>query len=348
MDTKALRLDMRVRLMGALLTAVSIAGCTLDEQKAPGLTGPSGWSTSIAVTAAPDHIVQDGVSQTVVTAFVRNASGAPVAGLGINWTVEASNGSQVVLSTPFSVTNADGKATTIVTAPPAPATVPTSPVKLTISAQAQGTDATTVADGFDKFKMSVEVELVPPTGTLAPNRLPVASFTISPPVANINETVTFDASPSTDEGAICDTRCTYVWSFGPNLTTISGKVATRAFAVPGSVSVTLYVTDDRGGTSSTSRSLTVTGPVAPDANFSSLPSTPTHGVSAVLDGSASKVGTGATITQYDWDFGDGTAASSSSAAVNHTWATAGSYAVILTVTDSLGRTDSQLLVVTVQ
>jgi PKD domain-containing protein/Big-like domain-containing protein len=348
MDTKALRGDMRVRLMGALLTAVSLTGCTLNEQKAPDLTGPSGWSTSIAVTAAPDHLVQDGASQTVVTATVRNATGAPVAGLGINWTVEASNGTQVSPSTPFSVTNADGKATTIVTAPAAPATVPASPVKLTISAQAQGTDATTVADGFEKFKMSVEVELVPPAGTLAPNRLPVAAFTISPPVANINETVTFDASSTTDEGAICDTRCTYLWSFGPNLTTISGKVATRAFAVPGSVTVTLYVTDERGGTSSTSRSFTVTGPVAPNANFSVLPASPTAGVSAVLNGSLSTVGAGATITQYDWDFGDGTASSGASAAVNHTWATAGSYAVILTVTDSLGRTDNQLLVVTVQ
>ena len=123
----------------------------------------------------------------------------------------------------------------------------------------------------------------------------------------------------------------------------------RAFAVPGNVSVTLYVTDERGGTSNTTKSLTVTGPVAPNANFTVLPSSPTSGVSAVLNGSSSTVGTGATITQYDWDFGDGTPpASGSSAAVNHTWATAGSYAVILTVTDSLGRTDNQLFVVTVQ
>jgi hypothetical protein len=37
------------------------------------------------LTAAPDHLMQDGASQTVVTATVRNAQGEPVSGLGINW-----------------------------------------------------------------------------------------------------------------------------------------------------------------------------------------------------------------------------------------------------------------------
>ena len=127
-------------------------------------------------------------------------------------------------------------------------------------------------------------------------------------------------------------------------------MVTRAFAVPGSVPVTLFVTDDRGGTSSTSQKPHGRpAPWRPTRHFSVLPATPTHLVSAVLNGSGSTVGTGATITQYDWDFGDGTpTVSGSSAAVNHTWATAGSYPVILTVTDSLGRTDTQLSVVTVQ
>jgi hypothetical protein len=65
-------------------------------------------STSIAVSAAPDHLVQDGASQTVVTRGCQERVGRAGGGLGINWTVEASNGIQVTPSTPFSVTNADG------------------------------------------------------------------------------------------------------------------------------------------------------------------------------------------------------------------------------------------------
>jgi hypothetical protein len=39
----------------------------------------------MSVTGAPDHLMQDGASQAVVTATVRNAQGEPVSGLGINW-----------------------------------------------------------------------------------------------------------------------------------------------------------------------------------------------------------------------------------------------------------------------
>jgi PKD repeat protein len=54
-----------------------------------------------------------------------------------------------------------------------------------------------------------------------------------------------------------------------------------------------------------------------------------------VDGSASS-DTGSTITGYAWDFGDGSSASGATA--DHTYATAGTYTVKLTVTDALGAT----------
>jgi hypothetical protein len=341
MDMNALRGVMRVRLLGIVLTAAAMTGCTLNNQDTPELSGPSGLSLSMSVTAAPDHLMQDGSSQAVVTATVRNAQGEPVSGLGINWSVSTSDGTQLEPVTQFSVTNAQGQAQTRVTAPPAPLQVPTSPLKLRVSAQAQGTDSSVSAPGFERNKTTVEVELVPPAGTPTANRNPVASFTVSPAAVNVNQTVTFDASASTDETTICDTRCTYQWDFG-DFTTGSGMVVTHSYASPRAYTVTLTVTDTRNGVGSTSRSVTVNGPTPPVASFVVVPAAPRSGSAAVLDASGSTVGAGATITQYSWEFPQesSTPIVSSTPTLVHTFPSANSTGVpvILTVTDSLGRT----------
>lgn len=48
--------------------------------------------------------------------------------------------------------------------------------------------------------------------------------------------------------------------------------------------------------------------------------------------------TGGTIASYAWNFGDGTSASGATA--GHTYGTAGTYRIALTVTDARGRTGS--------
>ena len=347
MDSNVLRVDMRVRFVGLMLTAATLAGCTLNDQEAPDLSGPSGLSLSMSIAAAPDHLMQDGSSQAVITATARDAAGAPISGLGINWSVSSSDGSHVEPTPIFAVTNAQGQAQTRVTAPAPPAQMPSSPVKLQVSAQAQGLDASTSAPGFERNRMTVEVELVPPAGTPSINRAPVASFTIVPVVGNINQSITFDASATTDEGTFCGSACTYRWDFG-DFSTDSGMTVSHSFTLPQSYRITLTVTDARGGVDSESRTLVINGPAAPVARFNILPSSPMAGANAVLDGSNSSVGAGATISTYGWNFGDGGASSSSSPAVNHSWVAAGTYPVVLTVTDSLGRTDTQTLIVTVQ
>jgi len=142
---------------------------------------------------------------------------------------------------------------------------------------------------------------LPPAGTPIANRPPVASFTVSPAAVNIGQSVTFDASTSTDEGQICDSKCTYQWDFG-DFTTDSGKVVSHRYASPKTYTVTLTVTDARNGVGSTTRSVVVNGPTPPVASFVVLPSSPRAGSAAVLDASASTVGAGATIAQYHWEF----------------------------------------------
>ena len=352
MEINVVRGTMRVRLLGVLLTAAALTGCTLNNQDAPGLAGPSGLSLSMTVTAAPDHLMQDGSSQAVVTVTVKNAQGEAVNGLGINWSVSTSDGTQLEPVTQFSVTNAQGQAQTRVTSPPPPALVPTDPLKLRIAAQAQGLDASTPAPGIDRNRMSVEIELVPPAGTPIANRPPVASFTVSPAAVNIGQSVTFDASTRTDEGQICGSGCTFQWDFG-DFTTDTGKVTSHRYLTPKTYTVTLTVTDTRGGIGSTTKSVVVNGPTPPVASFTVIPSTPRAGVVAVLDATSSSVGAGATITQYHWEFTcDGTMVDSTTPTTNKTFPAGcvnpAGFPVILTVTDNLGRTAIKATSVTVQ
>jgi len=68
------------------------------------------------------------------------------------------------------------------------------------------------------------------------------------------------------------------------------------------------------------------------------------GETAVFDGSASQDPDGI-VTDFQWDFGDGTAASGATA--NHVYAAAGVYTATLTVTDDKGATAIDTVLVTV-
>lgn len=85
------------------------------------------------------------------------------------------------------------------------------------------------------------------------------------------------------------------------------------------------------------------GQVAPTAAFTS----DVDDLVASFDGTGSSADTGATITGYSWDFGDGTPAGTG-ATPTHTYAAAGTYSVTLTVTDSRGVTGAVTQSVTVQ
>lgn len=76
----------------------------------------------------------------------------------------------------------------------------------------------------------------------AANAAPVPSFTFSPNNPKINEPVSFDASESTDDGTIV----TYAWEFGDGTPLTNGTTAQHVFKTPGTYTVTLWVTDDKG------------------------------------------------------------------------------------------------------
>jgi serine protease len=100
------------------------------------------------------------------------------------------------------------------------------------------------------------------TPTPAPaNRSPAASFTATPTEGTVPLSVDFDASGSSDaDGRIAS----YAWTFGepPGASSTSGVNTSHTYEEAGTYTVELTVTDDDGATGSTTRTVTVEGPVA--------------------------------------------------------------------------------------
>ncbi len=164
------------------------------------------------------------------------------------------------------------------------------------------------------------------------NQPPVAQFTFAPAEPLVNQWITFDATSAYDpDGRIVS----YAWSFGDGATATGSRV-TKRYGAPGTYTVTLTVTDDRGAQGTASREVRVRAPNQPPvASFTFTPTNPNPGETVRFDASASHDPDGS-IVSYAWDFGDGN--SGSGVSVTHVYGAAGTYTVTLTVTDDLGAT----------
>lgn len=116
---------MTTRFFFVLALAAVLSGCSLGNQAAPALAGPSELALSLLITASPDHISQDGFSQSVITVMARDAAGQPQRGLSLHADLFV-NGIQAdfgTLSSRTLSTGNDGRASIAYIAPgPPPAT----------------------------------------------------------------------------------------------------------------------------------------------------------------------------------------------------------------------------------
>ncbi len=170
---------------------------------------------------------------------------------------------------------------------------------------------------------------------------PVASFTASPSSGSPPLTVTFNGSASYDpNGSIVS----YSWNFGDGGTG-SGQIVTHTYTARGVFSARLTVTDNDGKTGSAYRSIEVAGVNEPPiAEFTCSPTSGLYPLSVTFDASASRDPDGS-ISQYQWDFGDGH--TGSSRVVSHVYTGPGTFLARLTVRDNSGGTATKSRSITV-
>ena len=182
--------------------------------------------------------------------------------------------------------------------------------------------------------------------TVVEGAAPTASFTFSPTAPAVLEQVNFSADASA-VGVPGRTIASYEWQFGDG-TTGSGRNVTKAYAATGAYVVTLTVTDSAGLRATTTQTVTVSDGIT--AAFSFSPTDPNTATLVVFNASTSRPGRGAQIVSYVWNFGDSTTVTtpSTSPLTSHTFGAPGTYTVVLTVTDSAGRSATTSLPVTVQ
>jgi PKD repeat protein len=321
------------------LLMLAVAGCSLADKSAPPLAGPSTFALSVTLVATPDRIPQDGKSKTTITAFVRDVSNQPIAGLPIQWAVIASDGRTFVEpSWRTSPTDGSGQTTVEITAPAAPEALPLAPLSLTVTATPLS------ADAANSVPRQVVIGLQPPQGTLPINILPVPSFTLSPSTAVVLQRVTVDASQTRDEGLLCNDNCTYRWDFGDG-TTGTGRVTTHAYAAAGAYTITLTVTDSRGGIATRTGSVVITQQVP---TFTVSPSAAMIQQTVTVDASETRdegVLCGDACT-YEWDFGDG--ATERGRVETHAYESTGTYTITLRVTYRSGgvATTTRTIIIT--
>ncbi|EAR26059.1 hypothetical protein A20C1_09269 [marine actinobacterium PHSC20C1] len=171
-------------------------------------------------------------------------------------------------------------------------------------------------------------------GGVPVNQAPTAAFTSS--VSGL--TATFNSTASADPDGSIDSRA---WDFGDGQSSTATNPV-HSYASAGTYQVSLTVTDNQGATATVIRPVTVAAaPVnqAPTAAFTFQVTENVVGFNAST--SADPDGT---ISNYQWDFGDGDTGTGMNP--SHSYAAAGDYTVTLTVTDNQGATGAVTRAVT--
>jgi len=175
--------------------------------------------------------------------------------------------------------------------------------------------------------------------------VPVINHSQSDPNGFRNLVVSFDASGSSDpDGTIVG----YFWDFG-NGHTSTEVSPSETFTAVGIYSVSLTVTDNDGAprTAYTSIEVKNRNPVAVIANSAGdLTGNKPFTVNFSSAGSNDDDDPGGAIASYKWSFGDGST-ESTLANPTHTYQSAGTFTVVLTVTDNDQGTASDTRTVTV-
>jgi hypothetical protein len=234
----------RLHVAAVVSAATFLGACTVSEQSAPSLIGPSGPGLAVTLSANPPAVPRDGSSQVTVTVVARDESGAPRAGIRLVGNVSPS---ATVLDQDGATTGPDGTATFRLIAP----TLSTVAANNQIVFWVTPLDPA-ISDYWNASQRPVAVGLLGPSNATYPG----PNFVTSPEEPVAPAVVVFDASSTTDEGVSC-ISCSYSWLTSDGQSA-GGMFTAFDFPLPGTYAVRLTVTDATGTTSSIVKSVEVT------------------------------------------------------------------------------------------
>lgn len=183
-------------------------------------------------------------------------------------------------------------------------------------------------------------------------RKPVAAFKATQSTVR-PQLFTLDASESF---ATVGELSEYVWTFGDEgggpPTVSSSPTGLKAYTAPGQYVITLIVKDDKNTESEPVTQTVTVGQISNEAPIARIagPSSGAPGATLTFDGSASTpLGD---LQLYSWNFGDAasgdnTLSGPAQSTATHTFSSAGNFRITLTVTDSLGQSDTAELLVAI-
>jgi PKD repeat protein len=306
------------------------------------------------VTASPDILDLDGLSQSQITITTRGPDGSPVR--DVPFTLDMVFGGEIQdvgrLSNKQPVTGGDGRAVVTYTAPAAPPNGNSDQLStVQIAAVPIGNDYKNAVARTVDIRLRPRGVILPQAGS------PLPRFTISPTDPGEDQDIRFDGSSSiascfavNQQGDCTDfgsgSIASYLWEFG-NGRTASGMTASTFYSTRGTYTAKLTVTNDRGMSNSTTKTIQISGVQNPSASFTASPTTVGVGERVNVDASASQPAPGGDrfLIKYDWTWGDGR--TSEGVRQSHTYSQAGAYTITLTVADNTGRTGTSTQNVTV-
>jgi hypothetical protein len=264
----------RLAAVAVACAALGSGGCGLDEETIPELSGPSVTGSNVKLTATPDVITADGFSSSLVQVQVFDQNGNPAAGRSVllaiadgagNFadigTLYATNGTLLRAAEAVVVTGGNGIGQAVYTAPAR--TDFTADAYVTIAGREVGNDAN------GSVYRSVKIELKSAEPRLFPinpgNALPVCGFVVEAPVGSttcsgpttctvkVNTSVLFQTTSVDSDGFIVR----YEWYFGDGTNNEDSPDTNHPFRSVGTFTVTHRVTDNNGGASACTATITV-------------------------------------------------------------------------------------------
>lgn len=178
----------------------------------------------------------------------------------------------------------------------------------------------------------------PPSGG---NQPPQADFTWSPSNPQVNQTIQFTDRSTDPDGYITSWR----WDFGGRGASTAQHPGNISFTTSGNFNICLTVTDNRGASNSTCRTIQVSQPKQPPVARASANPTSGNVPLSISFSSSGSYDPDGSIVSYQWNFGDGSTSTQSHP--SYTYQRAGTYTATLTVKDNDGLTASATVTITV-